>query len=128
MANVFISHRGSDTAEAESLAREIRDAGHDVWLDEWEIGLGDSIVGRMDEGLAAAAFLVLCYSDAGVDSPFIKREWLSALHRQLDGRGVKILPIRLTGGEPPAILADVKYADLVADRDRGVQALLKALD
>ncbi len=30
MANVFISHRGSDTQEAERLAVEIRNAGHQV--------------------------------------------------------------------------------------------------
>jgi hypothetical protein len=127
MANVFISHRRSDTSQAEELAARIRDEGHDVWFDEWEIGLGDSIVGRMNEGLEGAAFLVLCYSDDGVSSPFMSREWLSALHRQLEGRGIKILPVRLTGGEPPAILADIRYPDLVFDWDGGVKALLKAM-
>ena len=72
--------------------------------------------------------MVLCYSEDGVDSPFMSREWLSALHRQLDGQGVTILPARLTGGTPPAILADIRYADLVADWDAGVAALLRALE
>ncbi len=51
MANVFISHRIKDNNEAANLAADIRDAGHDVWLDLWEINIGDSIVGRMKEGL-----------------------------------------------------------------------------
>ncbi|MGH9752144.1 MAG: toll/interleukin-1 receptor domain-containing protein [Blastocatellia bacterium] len=46
MANIFISHRKSDDKPAELLANEIRDAGHVVWFDEWNISLGDSIVGR----------------------------------------------------------------------------------
>ena len=64
---------------------------------------------------------------AGVLAPWMSREWMSALARQLDGHAVKLLPVRLSGGEPPAILADIKYADLVKDWDGGVRALLRAI-
>jgi len=127
MANIFISHRKSDDREAERLAVEIRNAGHEVWLDEWNIDLGDSIIERMNEGLTGSAYVVLCYSSSGVMSPWMSREWMSALARQLDGYGVKILPVRLTGGDPPAILADIKYADLVKDWPKGVAQLLRAI-
>lgn len=127
MANVFISHRGADVPPAERLAQEIRNAGHQVWLDEWELNIGDSIIGKMNEGLSGATYVVLCLSAQGVDAPWISREWMSALARQLNGHSVKLLPARLTGGDPPAILADIKYADLVADWSRGVSDLLKAI-
>jgi hypothetical protein len=127
MANVFISHRLSDTEAAERLANEVRDAGHQVWFDQWEIGLGDSIVEKMNEGLMEAAYLILCYSSSGVDSPWIGREYMSTLARQLSGHHVKILPVLLTGGEPPAILHDIKYADLVKDWPRGVKEILRAI-
>lgn len=124
---VFISHRGEDANLAERLADDIRQAGFQVWLDEWEIDLGDSIVERINSGLENARYVVLCYSNAGVLSPWMGREWMSALARQLNGYGVKVLPVRLSGGEPPAILADIKYADLVKDWDRGVSELLRAM-
>lgn len=124
--SVFISHRGADTEKATRLAEEIRAAGFVVWLDEWEISIGDSIVQKMNEGLEAA-YLVLCYSESDVLSPWISREWMSALSRQLNGYGIKVLPVRLSGGQPPAILADVKYADLVKDWNKGVQDLLRAM-
>jgi hypothetical protein len=127
MANVFISHRKPDAAEAERLALAIQAAGHRVWFDEWELNIGDSIVGRMNEGLEGAAYLVLCYSSSGVDSPWMRREWLSALARQLSGPRVKVLPVVLTGGKPPAILSDIKYADLVKDWNRGLAELLRAI-
>ena len=127
MANVFISHRKADDQEAERLATQIRDAGHQVWLDEWNIGLGDSIVEKMNEGLEGATYVVVCYSSSGVTSAWMGREWYSALSRQLNGAGVKLLPVHLTEGEPPAILADLRYADLVRDWSRGVTELLKAL-
>lgn len=127
MSNVFISHRKQDADLAKRLAQEIANAGHQVWLDEWEIGIGDSIVERIDQGLAGAAYLVLCYSAAGM-SPWVDREWMSTLHRQLSGHAVKVLPVLLSGsGQPPAILADIKYANLVADWDKGVAELLRAI-
>ena len=127
MANVFISHRKADDQEAEQLANEIRAAGHQVWLDEWNIGLGDSIVEKMNEGLQGATYVVVCYSSSGVTSAWMGREWYSALARQLNGAGVKLLPVRLTDGEPPAILADLRYADLVKDWSKGVTELLRAI-
>lgn len=127
MANVFISHRGADKHQAERLADGIRAAGHRVWLDEWEIDIGESIIERMNQGLEGAAYVVVCYSDAGVTAPWMGREWMSALARQLDGAGVKLLPVRLTGGQPPAILRDIKKADLVTSWDVGLTQLLKAI-
>jgi hypothetical protein len=127
VAHVFVSHRGVDAHTAGRLAGELRAAGHEVWFDEWAIRLGDSIVGRIDEGLALAAYLVLCCSPSGVHAPWISREWLSALQRQLDGHGIRVLPVLFTGGMAPPILADVKYADLGADWSQGMAQLLRAI-
>lgn len=124
---VFISHRGADVDLAEKLAQEIQQAGFQVWLDEWDIRVGDSIVERMNAGLETAKYVIVCYSEAGVLSSWMSREWFSALARQLNGCDVKVLPVRLSGGTPPAILADIKYADLVKNWSRGVSDLLRAM-
>jgi hypothetical protein len=127
MANVFISHRSADIAEAEKLASDIQASGHLVWLDQWKIGLGDSIVGKMNEGLSGDTYVVLCLSASGILSPWMSREWLATLARQLNGENVKLLPIRLTGGDPPAIMADIKYADAVKDYGKALAELLAAI-
>ena len=126
MANVFISHRKVDAVPAEQLANGIKHAGHAVWFDEWEIDIGDSIVARVAEGLEGAHYLVLCFSSSGL-SDWVNREWMSTLARQLSGCNVKVLPILLTGGKAPAILADIKSADLVSDWSNGLSELLKAI-
>jgi hypothetical protein len=127
MASVFICHRGADQAAAERLARELRERGHDVWLDTWKIELGDSVIERINGGLWAASHLVLCCSAASSTSAWMDREWMSFLARQLEGAGVRVLPARLTGGELPAILADIKYADLFEHWPEAVDAICKAL-
>ncbi len=126
MANVFLCHRKADAVLVERLAIELRGAGHQVWLDDWRIGVGDSVVAEIEQGLAGAHYLVLCYSAAG-PSDWTDREWQSTLHRQLAGHAVKILPARISGGGPSAILADLRYADLVADWNQGLADLLKAV-
>jgi len=127
LPNVFISYRRSDFNAAERLAIEIRKHGHQVWLDEWKVNLGDSIVARMNEGLEAADYVVMCYSSSGATSPWMSREWMSALARQLEGHKVRLLPVVLTGGDPPPILADIVYVDLVKDWSNGVAKLLVAI-
>ena len=127
MSEVFVSHRSADTAEAERLAYDLWQAGHHVWLDKWTIDIGDSIVKRMEEGLQESAYLVLCYSDAGVMAPWISREWMSALARQMEGQRIRILPVMLTGSAAPAILSDIRSADLRTDWDKGLALLLRSI-
>jgi len=127
MANVFVSHRGTDSPQAEQLAQELRSAGNDVWIDTWKINLGDSIIAQINEGLTGATYVIVCYSSSGIEAPWMSSEWMSTLARQLNGQGVKLLPIVLTGGGPPAILADIKYADLTKDWKSGVAELLGAI-
>lgn len=126
MASVFISHRGVDKVLAEKLATEIKAAGHKVWLDVWEINVGDQILAHMNDGLDGTGYLVLCYSAAGA-SPWMDIEWISALTRQLNGDGVKVLPVRLTGANGPAILRGTKCADLMKDWTKGLAELLRAI-
>lgn len=127
MATVFISHRGADRAAALRLAEALRNSGHDVWIDVWKIGIGDSIVQKINDGLTSSCFLVLCCSDDSSTSAWMDQEWMSALARQMDGAHIKVLPVLLTGGAPPPILAHVKYADLVADWSGGIDAICRAL-
>jgi hypothetical protein len=126
MATVFVSYRGPDLASAERLANDIVAAGHDVWLAEWQLEVGDSIVAGISKGLAKAEYLVLCCSAAG-DSAWTSREWMSGLARQLEGQGIKLLPVLLPGAKLPPLLADLQFADLARDWAGGTARLLRAI-
>lgn len=126
MAAVFISYRSMDHQAALRLKADLEKCGHSVWMDSDQIRVGDSIVDKINQGLSELEFLILCYSSAG-SSPWVNQEWTSTLKRQLDGVNVKILPARLTGGRPPAILAGTRYADLVNEWHTGVRDLCDAM-
>lgn len=128
MANVFVSYREPGAVTAIRLASELRDAGHQVWLDEWEVGLATSIIGRVNEGLpGGTAYLVLCISRDGMEEPWISPEWMSTLARQLGEHGVKIVPVLIERGGPPKILASLPYADLATNWTAGLANLERAL-
>jgi molybdopterin-guanine dinucleotide biosynthesis protein A len=127
MASGFISHRSSDTVMALRLKDDLEARGHRLWIDALEIDVGDSIVAKMDAGLASASHLLLCLSASGVDAPWISREWMSALARQMNGADIKLLPVLLPGGSIPGLLADVRYADLRSDWKDGITDLDEAL-
>src|ERR1700690_2162724 len=127
MASVFISHRGADQSAAERLGRGLRDRGHEVWIYIWKIDVGDSIVERINTGLSEACFLLLCGSNEPSVSPWVDREWMSALASQLDGANIRMLPVLLTGDNLPFILKDIKYADLVLHWQHGIEDICRVL-
>jgi hypothetical protein len=42
MSSIFLSHAFEDKQFARKLAKDLRQAGHIVWIDEAEIKVGDS--------------------------------------------------------------------------------------
>jgi hypothetical protein len=127
MATVFVSHRGVDRAKANALADALVAAGHKVWFDEWEILPGTSIVGAMESGREVSAVVLLLLSLRGITTPWISREWMSALADQMNGRNVRVIPVKYGGGDLPALMADIKVADLDKDWKVGMAELLRAI-
>ncbi len=71
MWDVFISHAGEDKAAvAQPLAEHLRTAGLDVWLDTFELRIGDSLRRKIDAGLAGSRFGVVVLS-----KPFFRKGW-----------------------------------------------------
>jgi hypothetical protein len=60
---VFCSHRFVDKPRIREIARKLREAGIDAWLDEWEIKPGDDIVTAMNRGLASYNVGLIFFSD-----------------------------------------------------------------
>jgi hypothetical protein len=110
-AHVFICHASEDKSIARDLAHALAKMGADVWFDEWEIRVGESIVAKIDAALGQVSHLVLLLSRVSVAKPWVQKEFSAALMRQLSANGMTVLPVRLDDCLVPAILADIRYAD-----------------
>ena len=91
--DVFISHASEDKDDiARPLAHILNGMGLSVWYDEYELSLGDSLMGKIDEGLASSKYGIVILS-----KNFFAKEWpkkeLRALFSLESTNQKKILPI-----------------------------------
>lgn len=124
---VFLAHSSSDKSFVRDLARRLRQADVRVWLDEWEICVGDSIVEKIEQGLRESDYLAVVLSAASVDSAWVKRELNSAIMRQMTDQSITVLPVLREHCDIPAVIADIYYADCSRNIDKGVTDLVNAI-
>ncbi len=82
-AGVFICHSHEDKPFARRLAIAIAGSGFKVWLDEAEIRVGESLIGKIETGIAQATHLIAVVSKASVTSRWCQEELRMALNRQI---------------------------------------------
>lgn len=131
MARVFLSHAGPDKPVVRRIANALRVAGHEPWLDEDQILVGESIPAAIERGLRDADFVVLCLSEAAATRGWIEAERDATLMQQFLQRKERILPIRLGPVTPPHLIASLAHVDLFPDDDafsHGVARLVQSLD
>ncbi len=121
---IFLSHSSKDKELVRRLANDLKQAGLEVWLDEWEIKVGDSITHKIDRGLSDCDYVVVVLSEAAIRSGWVEREWRSAIFAEIDDKRVRVLPILAEPcTELPALLRDKKYADFSSSYEDGFDQL-----
>jgi hypothetical protein len=125
--HVFICHASEDKPVAREVASSLKKLGAEVWLDEWEIRVGESIVQKIGDALGKVSHLIVLLSQNSVVKPWVQKEFSSALMRQLSHKSIIVLPLRLDDCSIPPILADIKYADARAGITCAMAALEQAL-
>jgi hypothetical protein len=114
-AAIFLSHSSSDKGFARKLATDLRARGIRIWLDEAEMGLGDSLIGRLEKAIDENDYLAVILSPDSVRSEWVLKEVRMALHREISGKRVVVLPILHKECEIPGFLRDKIYADFRRD-------------
>ena len=126
--SIFICYSSKDKRFVETLYNDLKEKEIDVWLDKWEIEVGDSITQKIEEGIENNDYLALILSKNSVESSWVKLEFSSALIKELDSKFIMILPILIENCKIPTLLVDKKYADFREDYQKGLDALLSAID
>lgn len=126
--DVFICHAGEDKDElVRPLAEELKGRGLSVWYDEFELRVGDSLRGRIDEGLANSQHGIVVISPAffGKSWPESELDGLVALEER--GRR-RILPVwHQVGKEEVAAESPTLAGRLAARTDKPISDLANEL-
>jgi hypothetical protein len=112
MASVFISHSWHDKTLARKIAGTLARNGCRVWLDEAEIKIGDSLIGKIREGIDEVDFVIALISQKSSSSEWVSRELDIAMNQEIEGRRVKVLPILAEKCDPPLFLKGKLYVDM----------------
>jgi hypothetical protein len=91
--DVFISHASEDKpAVARPLAEALRQRGVDVWLDDFELRIGDSLRRKIDAGLAHSKFGIVVLSKSFFAKGWSQYELDGIISRTVAGEQT-LLPI-----------------------------------
>lgn len=100
----FLSHNSNDKEIVRKVAASLHTFGIDTWFDEWEILPGDSIVGKIEEGLRKATHLVVFLSKKAVSSSWVSEEINTSLYHAISSKKLAVIPVVIEECEIPMIL------------------------
>ena len=88
----FLSYNKADKEVARSIGAHMALIGIEPWFDEWEIQAGDSIPGKLNEGLVAFDAFVLLWSANANRSNWVRQELHTAVMNSMRDSSAKIIP------------------------------------
>lgn len=92
--DVYICHASEDKANvAERLYKHLDSVGIRCWYDRGEILWGDSIVGKISEGLKCSRFVIVVVSPALLRKPWPTKEMNAALSQEIDSGTTRVLSL-----------------------------------
>jgi TIR domain len=118
--DIFLSHSFKDRKVAADLADDLNFCSTDVWLDQWELQIGQSLTDEIAKAMDASRYIAILITGNYNKSVWTKAEYKKALSReQREGRTV-MLPLLLGEAELPDFLEERIYVDLRTDYFSGL--------
>jgi TIR domain len=129
VAKVFFCYASEDRETVDAVYAALV-AKHDIWIDRYEIVGGESLIGKISEGIDQADKFFVFLSEVSVNKPWVQSELRDALADEIAGiRPDFVVPVLLRKlSEIPRFLKDKLYVDLSGmTQDEWVSALDAAI-
>ncbi len=127
MAGVFISHSSKDKPFVYRLAVDLINRGIPVWLDAWELEVGDSLIDRIYQGIDDSTYFIVILSPTAIESGWVNKELNAGLAKEEQLGRRFILPIKMAECQTPLKIADRVYADFSRSYQSELEKLIAAL-
>ncbi len=95
-----------------------------IWLDRWELNLGDSLIEKVQDAVDGASALLVILSKASTESEWCKKELSSGLLRELEEKRVVVMPVLLEDCDIPLFARGKLYADFRSNFDDGLRTVV----
>src|SRR5438045_2276539 len=101
---IFISYSRRDTEFVDRLASQLVQNKVNVWMDRWELNVGDSLLSKIQDAITGASALLVVLSRASVGSAWVQKEINGGLLRELEEQRVVVLPVLIEDCQIPVFL------------------------
>ena len=119
----FFSYARADSAFALKLAKDLRDSGAEIWLDQLDIKPGSRWDASIEIALDAAACMIVILSPASVASNNVMDEVSFALEN-----GKRVIPVLLHECKLPFRLRRLQYVNFRGAYETGFNQLVQSLN
>jgi hypothetical protein len=113
--SIFLSHAHEDKPFVRHLARDLTSEDVKVWIDEAEMGVGDSLLDKITFAISDVDYLGVVISAYSAHSDWVTREIEIAMTEEIAGKRVKVIPLLLRGGTLPPVLTGKIFADFTSE-------------
>lgn len=127
MSKVFFSYSYQDKAFVHWLVKKLKEQEIDVWYDEDEIRVGDSVSTQIDRGIKASSIFIVILSHSSLESKWVVNELNQALVYNAKKHGIKVIPVLIEKIEIPYPLNSIKYADFTKNRETALKELINVI-
>lgn len=124
---IFISYSHKNKDFVDKLAKQLVYHNVHVWVDRWELNIGDSIVDKVQDAVQGATALLVVLSKASVASDWCKRELSAGLLRELEEKRVVVMPVLYEDCDIPLFARGKLYADFRSSFDDGLRTILEGV-
>lgn len=124
---VFISYSHVDRDFVNNLGIQLSRHKTRVWIDKWELNVGDSITDRIQDAIKGSEAILIVLSKASIESDWCRKELSYGIIRELEEKRVIVLPVLIEDCDIPPFLKDKLYADFRTNFDKGLGTLLDAI-
>ncbi|MEO7860711.1 MAG: toll/interleukin-1 receptor domain-containing protein [Nitrospirales bacterium] len=110
--DIFISHSSRDKAAAVHLAKTLNFCALDVWLDDWELEVGQSLTDGIAQAMNDSRYIAILITENYNQTVWTKTEYKKALSREQKENRTVMLPLLVGEAQIPDFLEDKIYIDL----------------
>jgi hypothetical protein len=106
---IFVSYSRVDADFVNVLATWLVKNNVNVWIDKWELNVGDSLINRIQNAIENAGALLVVLSKASVESEWCKKELNAGLERAGSANSDRVLSGDCVLPQPK--MAEMRRAD-----------------
>lgn len=124
---IFISYSHKNKEFVDKLAIQLVARNVNIWIDRWELSLGDSLIDKVQEAADGASALLVILSKESISSEWCKKELNSGLSRELEEKRVVVMPVLLEDCDIPIFVREKLHADFRSNFDDGLRTIIEGI-